>query len=244
MAQKFEINMINISKWKSVFLAKVSAAFSKIKVHSNCEPEMPEDKLFSQIGKLKGFIPDHVIVQIPNVIKKFAINTPLRLAHFLAQCEHESNHWNSVSENLNYSAERLKIIFAKYFPGTIHELYAKNPEKIASRVYASRMGNGDEASKEGWRFRGRGYIQLTGKVNYQAFNMVVEDDLLINPELVETKYPLLSAAWFFEKNGLNEIADKGADNATVFAVTKIVNGGIIGLDDRIKYFNTIHTLLK
>ena len=196
------------------------------------------------ISKLKGHIPDTVLTQIPAVMEKFGINTPLRLAHFLAQCSHESGHWKAVSENLNYSADGLKKIFPKYFPGTLNESYARNPEKIASRVYASRMGNGDEASKEGWKFRGRGYIQLTGKANYQAFDKIVEEDLIANPDLVATKYPLLSAAWFFSKNGINTIADKGADDATVTAVSKRVNGGTIGLADRIKNFKTIYALLK
>ena len=196
------------------------------------------------INKLKGHVPDSVLAQIPAVMEKFGINTPLRLAHFLAQCSHESGHWKAVSENLNYSADGLKKIFPKYFPGTINESYARNPEKIASRVYASRMGNGDEASKEGWKFRGRGYIQLTGKANYQAFDKIVEEDLMANPDLVATKYPLLSAAWFFSKNSINAIADKGADDATVTAVSKRVNGGTIGLADRIKNFKTIYALLK
>ncbi len=196
------------------------------------------------INKLKGHVPDSVLAQIPAVMEKFAINTPLRLAHFLAQCSHESGHWKAVTENLNYSADGLKKIFPKYFPGTLNESYARNPEKIASRVYASRMGNGDEASKEGWKFRGRGYIQLTGKANYQAFDKVVEEDLMASPELVATKYPLLSAAWFFGKNNLNAIADKGADDATVTAVTRRVNGGTIGLADRIKNFKAIYALLK
>jgi putative chitinase len=196
------------------------------------------------INKLKGHVPDSVLAQIPAVMEKFGINTPLRLAHFLAQCSHESGHWKAVSENLNYSADGLKKIFPKYFPGTINESYARNPEKIASRVYASRMGNGDEASKEGWKFRGRGYIQLTGKANYQAFDKIVEEDLMANPDLVATKYPLLSAAWFFSKNGINAIADRGADDAAVTSVSKRVNGGTIGLADRIKNFKTIYALLK
>jgi putative chitinase len=106
------------------------------------------------------------------------------------------------------------------------------------------MGNGNEASKEGFRFRGRGYIQLTGKENYAAFDKFVEDDILANPDLVATKYPLLSAAWFFSKNKLNEIASKGADDATVTAVTRRVNGGTIGLADRIKHFKEFYALLK
>jgi putative chitinase len=196
------------------------------------------------INKLKGHIPDGVLAQIPSVMEKFKIDTPLELAHFLAQCGHESGNFKAVSENLNYSADGLKKIFPKYFPGNLNESYARKPEAIASRVYASRMGNGNEASKEGFRFRGRGYIQLTGKENYAAFDKFVEDDILANPDLVATKYPLLSAAWFFSKNKLNEIASKGADDATVTAVTKRVNGGTIGLADRIKHFKEFYALLK
>jgi len=196
------------------------------------------------INKLKGHIPDAVLTQIPSVMEKFKIDTPLELAHFLAQCGHESGNFKAVSENLNYSADGLKKIFPKYFPGNLNESYARKPEAIASRVYASRMGNGDEASKEGFKFRGRGYIQLTGKANYAEFDKFVEDDILANPDLVATKYPLLSAAWFFSKNKLNEIASKGADDATVTAVTKRVNGGTIGLADRIKHFKEFYALLK
>jgi putative chitinase len=196
------------------------------------------------IQKLKGHIPDTVLAQIPSVMEKFKIDTPLELAHFLAQCGHESGNFKAVSENLNYSADGLKKIFPKYFPGNLNESYARKPEAIASRVYASRMGNGNEATKEGFKFRGRGYIQLTGKENYASFDKFVEDDILANPDLVATKYPLLSAAWFFSKNKLNEIASKGADDATVTAVTKRVNGGTLGLSDRIKHFKEFYALLK
>jgi len=194
--------------------------------------------------KLKGHIPDTVIAQIPDVAAKFGINTPLRLAHFLAQCGHESGGFKLVNENLNYSADGLKKIFPKYFAQAgLAESYARQPEKIASRVYGGRMGNGDESTKEGFKFRGRGYIQLTGKSNYTEFDKFVDDDILGNPDLVATKYPLLSAAWFFHKNGLNAIADKGADDATVTSVTKRVNGGTIGLPDRIKHFKEYYSLL-
>ena len=195
------------------------------------------------LSRLKGHVPDAVITQIPTVMEKFQINTPLRLAHFLAQCGHESGNFKAVQENLNYSADGLKKIFPKYFPGTLSESYARNPEKIASKVYGGRMGNGDESTKEGFKFRGRGYIQLTGKSNYTAFAKSIGEDTVSNPDLVATKYPLASAAWFFSKNGLNSIADKGADSATVTAVTKRVNGGTIGLVDRIKHFNEYYNLL-
>jgi putative chitinase len=196
------------------------------------------------LDKLKGHIPDTVIGQIPGVMDKFQINTPLRLAHFLAQCGHESGGFKLTNENLNYSADGLKKIFPKYFTQAgLAESYARQPEKIASRVYGGRMGNGDESTKEGYKFRGRGYIQLTGKSNYSEFDKFVNEDILANPDLVATQYPLLSAAWFFHKNGLNAIADKGADDATVTSVTKRVNGGTIGLPDRIKHFKEYYSLL-
>jgi putative chitinase len=154
------------------------------------------------IGKLKGHIPDAVIAQIPETAKKFNITNNLRLAHFLSQCGHESGNFKAVSENLNYSADGLKKIFGKYFPGNLNESYARQPEKIAARVYASRMGNGDEASKEGFKFRGRGYIQLTGKANYTNFTKFIGEDCVANPDLVATKYPLASAAFFFDSNKL------------------------------------------
>ena len=196
------------------------------------------------LEKLKGHIPDAVIAQIPETAAKFNITNNLRLAHFLSQCGHESGGFKAVSENLNYSADGLKKIFGKYFPGNLNESYARQPEKIAARVYASRMGNGDEASKEGFKFRGRGYIQLTGKANYTNFTKFIGEDCIANPDLVATKYPLASAAFFFDSNKLWSICDKGADDATVTAVTKRVNGGTIGLADRIKHFKEYYNLLK
>lgn len=182
---------------------------------------------------LKGNVPDVVYEQIPMVVEKFNINTPLRLVHFLAQCSHESGGFKAVSENLNYSADGLKKIFGKYFPGDLANQYARKPEKIASRVYGGRMGNGDESTKEGYKFRGRGYIQLTGKSNYQSFTGIIGEDLVSNPDLVATKYPLVSAAWFFDKNKLNSISDKGISEVTIKELTKRINGGYNGLEHRI-----------
>jgi putative chitinase len=196
------------------------------------------------IEKLKGHVPDAVLAQIPDTVQKFEINTPLRLAHFLAQCGHESGGFRLTQENLNYSASGLLKIFKRYFPTEAKaKEYERKPEKIASLVYGGRMGNGPEDTKEGFKFRGRGYIQLTGKDNYTAFDKSVDDDILANPDLVATKYPLLSAAWFFSKNGLNKIADEGATDAVVTKVTKRVNGGTIGLADRLKHFKEYHNLL-
>jgi putative chitinase len=193
---------------------------------------------------LRGHVPAAVIAQIPETAKKFNITNSLRLAHFLAQCGHESGGFTAVSENLNYSADGLKKIFGKYFPGNLNESYARQPEKIAARVYASRMGNGDESTKEGYKFRGRGYIQLTGKSNYTNFTKFIGEDCIAAPDLVATKYPLASAAFFFDSNKLWSICDKGATDADVTAVTKRVNGGTIGLADRIKHFKEYYNLLK
>lgn len=197
-----------------------------------------------KLAALKGHIPDAVIAQIPDTAAKFNITTPLRLAHFLAQCGHESGGFKAVNENLNYSADGLTKIFGKYFTAATAPAYARNPEKIANKVYSARMGNGPEASGDGWKHRGRGYIQLTGKDNYSRFDKTVDDDILANPDLVATKYPLSSAAFFFNSNSLWTICDKGADDATVTAVTKRVNGGNIGLADRIKHFKEYYALLK
>lgn len=197
------------------------------------------------IQKLKGHIPESVIAQIPGVMEKFQINTPLRLAHFLAQCGHESGNFKAVNENLNYGAQGLLNTFKKYFPTEAKaNEYARKPEKIANLVYGNRMGNGPETSGEGFKYRGRGYIQLTGKDNYAAFDKVVAENILDTPDLVATKYPLLSAAWFWNSRGLNTLADKGATDADVTAITKKVNGGTIGLPDRIKHFKEFHSLLK
>ena len=197
------------------------------------------------LDKLKNHVPDTVIAQLPDTIAKFELNTPLRLAHFLAQASHESGGFKALNENLNYGAKGLVTTFKKYFPTEdLAKQYERKPEKIANKVYGGRMGNGVEATGEGWKYRGRGYIQLTGKDNYKAFDAVVTESIVDNPDLVATKYPLLSAAWFFHKNGLHKIADKGATDAAVTEVTKRVNGGTIGLPDRIKHFKEYYAALS
>ena len=178
------------------------------------------------------------------VVERYNITQPLRLAHFLAQIAHESGNFQFVAENLNYSADSLLRVFPKYFKDkATAELYARKPEKIGSRVYESRMGNGDEASGEGFKFRGRGYIQLTGKDNYKAFSTFIGEDCVANPDLVATKYPMDSAIWFFDKNKLWDICEKGAGDDIVTLVTKRVNGGTHGLPDRISKFKTFNSLL-
>jgi putative chitinase len=195
-------------------------------------------------SRLTSVLPALALSEIPDVAAKFQINTALRLAHFLAQCSHESGGFRTVYENLNYSEDGLNNTFSKYFPGNLAASYARQPIKIGSRVYANRMGNGDEASQEGYKYRGHGYIQLTGKDNFAAFQKSVDDDLIANPDLVATKYPLLSAAWFWNSRALNAIADQGASTDVVTQITRKVNGGTNGLSDRIAQFNKFYGLLS
>jgi len=172
----------------------------------------------------------------PGTMKKameFYKLTPVRAAHFFAQTAHETGGFKAFSENLNYSAQGLQGIFGKYFPGNLEESYARNPEKIANRVYASRMGNGAEASGDGYKFRGRGALQLTGKENYAAFAKYLnKPEIMTNPDLVATTYSFESAMFFFDKNKLWEICDKGINDAAILALTKRINGGTHGLADR------------
>ena len=172
----------------------------------------------------------------PGTMKKameFYKFTPIRAAHFFAQTAHETGGFKLFTENLNYSADGLQKIFGKYFPGTLEESYSRNPEKIANRVYASRMGNGAEASGDGWKFRGRGALQLTGKDNYKAFSdYLKKPEIMTNPDLVATTYSFESAMFFFDKNKLWSICDQGVNDAAILALTKRINGGTHGLADR------------
>ena len=193
---------------------------------------------------LQAKLPKAAATYMVQIVEKYNIKNPLHLAHFLAQIGHESGNFQYVSENLNYSADGLRKIFPKYFSDNVVAMkYARNSEAIASRVYGNRMGNGDEASKEGFKFRGRGYIQLTGKANYQAFSDFIKEDCVANPDLVSTKYPMDSAIWFFDKNKLWDICSKGAGDDVVTAVTKRVNGGTHGLADRIAKFKLYYSLI-
>jgi putative chitinase len=158
-----------------------------------------------------------------------------RAAHFFAQCAHESGNFKAFSENLNYGAKGLRGIFGKYFPtDALAKAYERQPQKIANRVYANRMGNGDEASGDGWKYRGRGPLQLTGKNNYRAFGKYIgrEQEVLDNPDLVATELGFESALWFFDANKLWSICDQGINDAAILALTKRINGGTHGLDDR------------
>ena len=157
-----------------------------------------------------------------------------RAAHFFAQTAHESGNFKAFSENLNYGAKGLRGIFGKYFPTDgLAAAYERKPEKIANRVYANRMGNGDEASGDGWKYRGRGALQLTGKSNYQAFaDYVNRPDVMSNPDLVAGELCFESALWFFDRNKLWSICDQGITDSAILALTKRINGGTHGLDDR------------
>lgn len=166
---------------------------------------------------------------INQTFETFGIDTEVQQASFLGQCAHESNNFTALVENLNYKAESLCKVWPKRFPTLeMAQPYHRNPEKIANHVYANRMGNGDEASGEGFAYRGRGLIQLTGKANYQACGDALGVDLVSDPDLVSTpQYAALSAGWFWSTHHLNNIAED------ITAVTKKINGGTIGLEDRV-----------
>ena len=192
-----------------------------------------------ELEALKQHLPANVF----NELLTLNISSGMRLAHFLSQIAHESGNFKFVRENLNYSAEGLKRTFEKYF--TPQELlkYDRKPILIANRVYANRMGNGDEASGDGYRYRGRGYLQLTGKDNYRKFEKYIGEDILNYPDLVATKYPLTSALFFFDKNNLWKICDKGTSSDVVKELTRRINGGFNGLEDRQKKFTLFYNLI-
>lgn len=171
--------------------------------------------------------------------------TPEATAHFFGQTAHETGGYALFTENLNYSASGLRGVFGKYFPGTLAESYARQPVKIASRVYGSRMGNGNEASQEGYKFRGRGALQTTGKANYQAFaDSIGKPEIMTNPDLVATDYAFEAALFYFEKNKLWPIANKGVNDDTILSLTKKINGGTNGLEDRASLTKRYYSWLK
>jgi putative chitinase len=178
---------------------------------------------------------------LSQLLPDYEINTPQRIAAFIAQCAHESGNFVFLTENLNYKAESLTKIFGKYFKDmATAKAYEKKPEKIDNRIYANRMGNGDEASGDGWRYRGRGLIQLTGKTNYTWFAASLEISAEEAAEYTQTfEGAAQSACWFWETNKLNKEADAG----DIKTMTRKINGGFIGLDDRIKHYNhALHVL--
>ena len=184
----------------------------------------------------------------PNTLRKameFYKMTPERAAHFFAQTAHETGEYRLFSENLNYSSKGLQAVFGKYFPGNLEESYARQPEKIANRVYGNRMGNGDEESGDGWKYRGRGALQLTGKNNYKAFSEYLEKpEILDNPDLVAEEYAFESALFFFDKNKLWSICDKGVNNESIKQLTKRINGGYNGLEHRTELTKKYYRWLK
>jgi putative chitinase len=168
------------------------------------------------------------------ILPDYEIDTPQRVAAFIAQSAHESGNFTALHENLNYRAETLRKIFPKYFTDTTAAQFAHNPEAIANRVYANRMGNGTEESGDGYKYCGRGLIQLTGKSNYQAFAESIETPVEQIPEFLATfEGAIQSACWFWESNNLNQYADSG----DILTMTKRINGGTIGLEDRQKHYN-------
>jgi len=208
------------------------------------------------LRKLQGVIPSIVLEEIPSVMNKFNIATPLRLSHFISQCAHESGNFTRVKENLSYSdVNRIVQIFrsdADINHDRVIESselehaknYVNKPEALANFVYANQNGNGNEAGGDGYLFCGRGYIQLTGRANYTLFDDFVSEEIVKMPGLVATKYPLLSAGWFFSKHGLNAVADEGSGDEVVKKITRTINGGLIGISERIVSFNKFYNLLK
>jgi putative chitinase len=194
-----------------------------------------EDAVHHLIPKVKNF--EEWYTNLSNILPEYDIDTPHRVAAFMAQCGHESGGFTLMQENLNYSAKGLRGTFGKYFPNDeVAKLYERKPQMIANRVYANRMGNGDESSGEGWYFRGRGIVQITGKNNYtKCSQSLFESNVLVeNPDLLlETEYAIHSACWFWSAARLNELADIG----DIKTMTKRINGGYIGLEDRINHYN-------
>ena len=198
----------------------------------------------ASVLKTLGVSTDNIDKYLPwlnMTMLKYDINTPVRQAMFLSQIAHESGNFCHVSENLNYSVNGLRSVFGKYFPNdNLAAEYARKPEKIANRVYANRMGNAEESSGDGWKYRGRGLIQLTGKNNYTTFSLSADNNALLEPELVsEPELAVQSAGWFWDTNGLNALADTG----DVRVVTKRINGGYNGLTDRSAKFGKLMIIL-
>lgn len=191
------------------------------------------------ISKLREVLPQMIFDQLPTIIDTYEINTPLRMSNFLGQCSHESQGFKVMVENLNYSAEGLLKTFPHHFTEANVASYARQPEKIANRVYAGRMHNGMEESGDGWRYRGKGCIQITGKENTQAFFQAIGLDVDIDPMVIVTGYPLISAGWFWHSRNLNELADKNA----IASITQAINGGQNGLQSRIQLVDYYSTLV-
>lgn len=210
------------------------------------------------LEKLKLILPETLVYEMQGTLERFEINTSLRTSHFISQVKHESADFTKTEENLNYKdpyrlASIFKVDFDRNKDKTISDEevefakgYVGKAEKIANYVYANQNGNGDEASGDGWRFRGRGYMMTTGRINYRKLSDAMNDvTIMTNPDvLISPKYACLSAGYFWYSNKLNALADKGADDATILALTKKINGGTHGLSERQKYFYEIYNKLK
>ena len=192
------------------------------------------------LQKLQHILPVNVYDAIAKGNKNITNN--FRLAHFLSQVAHESGNFKVLYENLNYSAAGLLKVFPRYFNATTAAQFARKPQLIANRVYANRIGNGNEASGDGWNYRGRGYLQVTGRANYKAFSEYIGEDCEKHPDLVATKYPLDSALWFFDRNKLWTLCDKGEENVPI--VSRRINGGTNGLQDRLNKFRSFMKYLN
>lgn len=211
--------------------------------HKEDKKMLTIEQLHEINGKLNKAECEYYLDALNEVLPKYEINTKLRLCHFLSQVIHESGHLKYKVENLNYSSKALRSVFCKYFKtDAVANEYARKPEKIANRVYADRMGNGNEVSGEGWKYRGRGLLQLTGKCNYKECGEYLGLDLVNNPDLIcnDPKVNIMSACWYWHKNKLNELADK--DDCK--SCTKKINGGLNGYDDRTKILCTAKSILK
>lgn len=198
----------------------------------------------SNISKLIHRLPPKIYDQLEACFSKHGVDDVTKICHFLSQVSHESGDFKFVYENLNYSSRGLMSVFRKYFNDiSIANQYARNPKKIANKVYANRMGNGNEESGQGYLYRGRGYLHVTGKRNYELFSEFIGEDCVQVPDLVATKYPMESAFWFFTTNKLWDICTKD-DYASVVALTKKINGGVNGLSDRLIKFKAYMGLYK
>jgi putative chitinase len=200
-----------------------------------------------RLQEIMGIKPDGNFgpITLKTATKFFNLNN-VESAHFFGQLSHETGNFKTFSENLNYSTQGLLTTFKKYFPTKeLADQYARNPERIANRVYANRMGNGPESSGDGWKYRGRGAIQLTGKFNYGEFSKYIkEPSVMDNPNIVSTDYSFDSAIFFFHKNKLWDICNKGVNRETITSLTKRINGGVNGLEDRIEKTIKYYELLQ
>lgn len=196
------------------------------------------------ISKLSTLIPQQVLDQLPQVMDSFNINTPLRLAHFLGQVSHESQNFTKTEENLNYSATQLFKTFPTHFKSNLDAFpFANHPEAIANHVYCNRMGNSTESSGDGWKYRGRGYLQTTGKYEYIILGKFLKTDLVNSPDLLTSSLALSSAAYFFMSNGLLPLSDEGMTLEIVTLITHKINGGILGLPQRVNDCTEIYNIL-